>query len=465
MRSSKRLTTIVAIVALGSLSCENVTGDPNSPTVATRDQRLVAVQAAMDVQLTGDIARSVCMWVQQCAGVGGIYQSRALYETTNSDFDTQFSQIWTGGGLIDIRAIEASADSAGDQVFEGVGQVLEVLDIGTAADLWGDIPYSQAISGNPDPPFDSQQSVYNALLALLSQAVTNLAGPGPGPGPVDLWYGGQATLWTQVAHTLRARIYLHLCARDPSNYARALAEAQLGIAAPANDFTTWQSTVPAEWNLWYQFDVIQRPGYIQAGAELVDSIMNERNDPRLAAYFAPISPGIYHGATEGEAYNPSVMSDFAPTRAAQNFRQPIASWAETELIIAEAAYQTGNQSTALSALNTEEAAAGFTTPLVGITGAALLDSIMIEKYVVMFQNIEAWSDFKRECIPDLVPASGSQVIGRLLYGATEEATNTNAEPDPPSGLNWNEPTPCPNPLMPVARARIAGGTARARRAR
>jgi len=175
--------------------------------------------------------------------------------------------------------------------------------------------------------------------------------------------------------------------------------------------------------------------------------MNKRADPRLPLYFEPIAPGVYHGAKEGQQYNPAVMSDFAAARAsgnaAQNFRQPLATYAENELIIAEAAYQTGDQVTALSALNTERTAAGFGAPLVGIVGVALLDSIMIEKYVATFQNIEAWSDLKRECIPTIKPVQGTQVIARLLYGTTEESTNPNAKPDPANGRNWNDPNPCP----------------------
>jgi len=65
--------------------------------------------------------------------------------------------------------------------------------------------------------------------------------------------------------------------------------------------------------------------------------------------------------------------------------------------------------------------------LVGITGAALLDSIMTEKYVALFQNIEVWSDYKRTCLPALTPyltANGAlpayqdKIPGRFYYGAT-----------------------------------------------
>ena len=44
----------------------------------------------------------------------------------------------------------------------------------------------------------------------------------------------------------------------------------------------------------------------------------------------------------------------------------------------------------------------------------------------MFQNPEAWNDYKRTCLPVLKPARGrTRIPGRIFYGATEEQTNPN----------------------------------------
>jgi Starch-binding associating with outer membrane len=510
MRTSSKLLMLGALLAFGAAACGDflsgpgLTTDPNAPTAATRDQRLVAVQSAMGVQLTGTLARSACMWMQQCAGVDRQYATLELYNTTSTDFDTEFTQVYTGGGLIDMRAIQADAAAAGDSVYVGVGKVLEALDIGTAADLWGDIPYSQTLGSFPAPRFDTQLNVYNALLTLLTQAIAELGGPGLGPiGGVDLWYGGDKTSWTQLAHTLKARIYLHLASQVAGSYANALAEARLGLSSAAHDLRTYQSTATTEWNIWYQFQIVQRDTYLRTGAMLVDSIMKKRNDPRLAAYFSPITPPAwaashkykprtkildsngnmeqvtaltvdslsgaaapawnatlygtttdnhvtwtnvgplpYAGAQPGDAYDPAVESNISTTRLAQGFRQPMVTFAEVQLIIAEAAYQTGDQVGALASLNAERTAAGLAALGAGVTGAALLDSIMVEKYVALFQNIESWNDIKRTCIPALVPASlinaGGHVIGRPFYGVTELSTNPNAATDPLGGRNWND---------------------------
>src|SRR5207244_11643974 len=116
------------------------------------------------------------------------------------------------------------------------------------------------------------------------------------------------------------------------------------------------------------------------------------------------------GADPGQQLTPAALSNLrgcgaegaSGTRCGPDFRQPLATHAENQLIIAETAYRTSDETTARDSLNSERVAAGLLAVPGTVTGAALLDSIMTEKYVVTFQSIEAWSDYKRTCIPALV---------------------------------------------------------------
>src|SRR5437588_7967130 len=107
------------------------------------------------------------------------------------------------------------------------------------------------------------------------------------------------------------------------------------------------------------------------------------------------------------------------------FRQPLVTYQENQLILAEAYNQTANDAAALAHLDSARAVPGLSA-LVGITGAALLDSIMTEKYVALFQNIEVWNDYRRTCRPPLTPYNtGSvnpqwrcKIPRRLFYGGT-----------------------------------------------
>jgi hypothetical protein len=141
-----------------------------------------------------------------------------------------------------------------------------------------------------------------------------------------------------------------------------------------------------------------------------------------------------------------------PSRFADTYRMPFASYAENELILAEAYRATGNDALALTHLNNERTYVNATYPatvgppattalptLVGITSATgLLDSIMTEKYVAMFQNMETINDYRRTCIPAVTVVTNSQgfsnVPGRLYYPRTERNVNTNI-PDPSAQLS------------------------------
>src|SRR5262249_1209062 len=144
-----------------------------------------------------------------------------------------------GGGLLDLRTIQTRALAGGDSLFWGTAAVLEAYAMGTVADIWGDVPYSQAANPKfPTPTPDPPQAVFAAIQAKLDSAIKFLAATGPrnkGPGDNDLVYAGDPALWTALAHTLRARYYLHVARRDPTAYAKALAEAQNGIQQ-GNDY-------------------------------------------------------------------------------------------------------------------------------------------------------------------------------------------------------------------------------------
>src|SRR3712207_5825541 len=114
------------------LDSEKATRDPNLPSAATRDQLFVGAQANIFAQQEGPLAMIACQWMQQCSGVNGRFvQQQDAYSVDASTFDIPFQEIYSSGGLLSLRAVQASSDQAGDKVYEGVAQVLEALLVGT----------------------------------------------------------------------------------------------------------------------------------------------------------------------------------------------------------------------------------------------------------------------------------------------------------------------------------------------
>lgn len=406
------------------LTAKETQEDPNRATQATIDQLFTAVQPSIWVVQTGETARTISMWMQQMAGTDRQYQTLGTYTHSEGTFVTPWIYIYGGGGLFDLREIQETALGINDLRYAGIAQVLEALQIGTAASFWGDVPYSEA--GNPDietPVLDPQLEVYAALQELLDEAIANLeSGLGGGPGTRDLVYGGNRAKWIELAYTLKARFHLHTAEVDPTAYARALSAAQNGISTPDNDYTTRHAGTPGEENLWHQFIVRERTEYISPGAHLVE-LLKSRSDPRLEDYFSPGATGGYSGAEPGSGYSDN-LSNLSDTLLSPTYPQPIVTYAENQLIWAEAAFRTGDMATALRKLN--EVRDQHDLSESEATGDALFREIMIEKYISMFQNIEVWNDWKRTCIPDLTPALGAAIIpARFFYSTDERQTNPN----------------------------------------
>ena len=423
------------------LSGSQLTQNPNAPSTAGRDQLLTAVGAGQTVFQTGDLARVFSTWMQQMAGTDRQFIPISLYQYPEDQFSPDWTEVYDAGGLIDERALEKDALQAGDTAYAGIGMIWEAFTMGTAADIWGDIPYSQAVSSVLQPALDPQQMVFAEVQSKLDTALAYLRCTSPtctGPSPtVDLWFGDTLQYWAELAHTLKARFYLHTATQDPSAYALALAQADSGLSAPTHDFVSWQSSDPNEWNLWYQFMVIDRSGYISAGAFLVN-LLKSTNDPRLAMYFSS-NGGTFLGAPPGGGSG--TFSTLSATRLDPAFRQPMVTYAENELIMAEAALQTGQQSIADAAFNAERASQGMPSKS-GVT----LNDIITEKYIALFQEIEPWNDYKRTCLPAITPAQPSGVPGRLLYPESAER-NANKNVPPPAqqpARNWDQPNACPS---------------------
>ena len=415
-----------AVVAVGG--CNNfLTGgetstDPNRQITATNDQYFVSTQENLWAYWGSDPARLTGILAQQFQGVANQYgalETRYTHDPTTTN--GSHAALYTGGGLVDIKKLQAGARQVGDSLYLGIAQVMEGALMGTGADLFGDLVYKEAISGVSNPTLDDQLFVYDSVQQVLSAGIANInlnAAGSAGPAAADLVYGGDPALWTAFAHTLKARFYMHTAEVRPGAYAQALAEAQQGISSDAGNYVGAFTSTASETNFYFQFHgPAARGGDLGIGITL-DTILVRRNDPREAEYFAPSG-------------NPRWLS---AERGAADFQQPYVTYDENTLIWAEAAYRTGDQVTALAKLNEERANHGLAPE--AVAGQALLNEILIEKYIADFQlGEEAWNDYKRTCTPNLVPtAPGLPIPGRWYYDATEANTDTNI-PDPGVGVN------------------------------
>ena len=488
----------LALVAAGCgnfLTGPGVDKTPNAATSLNEAGPLyVSLQAGAAVIFEGPIPRTTSMYVQQVSGFNRQQQGFDFYNIGAGDIDPAWIQVYAAGGASDARQIQEIARAQNDSLYVGIAKVWEAMIIGEAASVFGDVPYSEAFQPDqfPTPHFDPQLQVYDEVQTQLDSAInvflaakpaTGVASTNQGPTgflprgsrrSFELGYQGVSPTalrdhYLQVAHTLKARFYLHTAEANPAAYGLALAQTADGIDDPSGDLLIYHDANNGGsnnvWNQFYNTRFDQGPG-----AAIVNLMKKRINDgidtpDRFDFYFIDASSGDPCRPFTGsacEGYRPGAnialpggggTLDFGFVGADAGFKQPIVTFAENELIAAEAAFQTGGIGAAQPHLNAVRANQNYgeeAFPSQAVIPATL-QNIMEEKYIDLFLNIESFNDYKRTCFPYLAPAPANTtsdqtrdaIPGRLPYGLSEVNTNPNTPKISANGRNANDPNACP----------------------
>lgn len=450
-------TPIIFIAIIIQLAaCESfVTGidenDITRPRDAELKQALVSAELAYMGVLEGDMARMAGLWSGYFFGVdrqsGGYYH----YDVAASTFVRAWDNVYASA-LKNLMATEEKAAALNNTSVIGICQVMEASLMGTAAAIWGDVPFTQAVNYEqfPNPQYEPQVTVIDKCIEMIDAALVNLnANKGSRPGDfLDLTITN--TRWMAVANSVKARLLLY-----KKDYSNALHAANMGIQLPANDLLARHSSENSANNMYYQFLAIGPwSGSMNAsnawlGRLLSATASGNRNHTktneaaRLVHYYSGNTVETYTPNTSGSGY------------FASGAGFPLHTAFETKLIAAECLLRTGDFNNALTKLNEHRAnlravfAGGTYTDFnavdfdpFGIENTAgtltakeaLLLEILEEKYVCLYGQIEAFTELRRTNNALDLPANvGEQHPQRFLYSQTEIEANTST-PNPIPGL-------------------------------
>lgn len=103
--------------------------------------------------------------------------------------------------------------------YVGVAEVLQAFTFLVSVDIWGNIPYSEAVNPEqfPNPNPDTGASVYNAQLELLDKAILHL-NETTSDYPEDLFFnnGFNKSNWIALANSLKLRALVNMRLVDPT---------------------------------------------------------------------------------------------------------------------------------------------------------------------------------------------------------------------------------------------------------
>lgn len=432
----------LAFASVFYTSCEKVVPlvdtDPNSFTSASSDLMINAPFLSNALVTEGELARITGMWSGYFTGADRQYLSLNKYITVSGDYDNIWGTLYADG-IAQSRLIREDAVQRNNTELEGISMIVEANLALTAASLWGDIPYTEAgdVEKFPTPAYDKQKDVYSKVIALLDEAITKVgAAGGDSYGSETI---SEATrnnlLWSEVANSLKARAYLH-----QGDYANAYASAINGISSSNGDWLfehnggSYPNNISGSQNIYWDFCVWNRDGYMGAGDAHLVQIMNTNNDPRLYHYYHP--PGWWNND-----WYPAVWPNGEPGGpkfdAGSDF--PIITYYENELILAECELLLNSDAnSALTHLNNVRS---YWEGIIGVgtfpakissdfvDNAALLMEILTEKYISTYGQIEVFNDIRRTDnyigVPIKAGAVGTKIPERLLYPQSELNANPN----------------------------------------
>ncbi len=423
MKFNYKSIVFLFTICITFFGCEDYLGgdlneDPNNPTMVPVSAQMPAIQIALADVYGGAFSRFNSMLIQQVEGVERQWQAFNQYTgLTPNRFDAAWNNVYEN--ILNELAIgKAGSVEEGLAHFEGVLAVMEAFTLMAATDVWDDMPYSDALKGveSVSPIYDSQADIYANIYSLLDKGISLFDGaPGPiVPGSEDVFYSGDIGLWKKTAFALRAR-----GAMKDKDYSKALAEARQSYVNSSENLAFQYPDINAA-GQWYRFNR-DRTGDIE---------------------FHPTMRGIMQGLND--TVRLSMMDQtFITTHPylVADFLQELITYREVQFIIAEADFRTTGGSdegytaylngikASFDRLGLDDSAydAYVAQPEVAPgVGNLTLEQIMTQKYIAMFLQPEAYSDWRRTSIPALDPVSGTTVPVRWDYSSEEYLFNTNA---------------------------------------
>lgn len=452
MRKAVALFMVVVLVS----SCDSwidpeINIDPDAPGDVPISLLLPAIQQSIGFTILGnDAVRPTNILMQLMDGVDRQSFTQARYQILPSDVDNYWASLYTDA-MINAQIMMEKAEEQESPQNMGVAKVLLAYSLGIGTDLFGDIPWTEALKGGEgvlQPEYDSQQDIYTAILDLLNGAISDLGQDDELGINQDVIYGGDPDAWIAAAYALIARAHLQLSEVN-GDFASVLSAVGNAISSVDGDML-----VPFEAsnnNPLYQF--MEQRTDVRMCQTLLDEL-NATSDPRIPAYFAVDGEGGYSGSApatqnaDASYPGPYIASDDSPV--------VLISYAEVKFIEAEAAFRSGATARALAAYQ-----AGVAASLEQVTGAVdadwmaanidneteaglSLQKIMLQKRHALVGQVQPFSDWRRTGIPNLTLAPGATqtaIPRRMPYPQGELIYNPDNVPDVASILSpvwWDQ---------------------------
>lgn len=309
----------IVFLAFGCKKTLDINVSPNNPLIETTTPEVLFPSAVASTtgRVGGDLTILGGIWAQYYtqANASNQYKTIDSYALTRNDFNGSYNELFSGA-LADYQLAINLAKAKSDWRYNLMATVMKAYTYQVLVDLYDKVPYTEALKGveNLQPKFDDGYTIYVGLLAEIDAALakdyTSIALSGD-QKKTDFLFGGDMSLWTKFANTLKLKMYLRMVNAKP-------AEAQAGITKLYTDGANFLTTsagiatfdgTPDNSNPFYEYNIrrLNTTTNLRA-SKTFTSWLTTNNDPRVNYYFGtanptPINQGDYTAtATQQPTY-------------------------------------------------------------------------------------------------------------------------------------------------------------------
>jgi hypothetical protein len=430
---------------------EELNTDPNNSTAVPAHLLLggpqrIYMNSIYGAQRGGDMGEC---WAQHWSKVQ--YNDEARYVPRRGVIDG----IWNGmyaSVISESKAMYTLAEAEGNSNLMGVALVMQAVGYQTLVDLFGPVPFTEAIDGSIlQPAYDDEATVYQGIIDMLTQADGLMsAGGGEIFASSDLFYGGDASKWKKLTNSLKFRALMRISkTRSVGGELQPL----MSKIFTSNDDSAQLAylSAPDDANPIFRTIVDGNRAEYKVNSVLVE-LLESLNDDRLTVMAGVNADGNIIGKPSGYGLNTTLPNEDLEytygniSPLGSFYLEPtlpgvLMSYSQLCFLVAQAAnegYISGGVSSALDwykkgvtanfAYNGLDATnylsqlgIDFTTQSDGRT------KIATQEWIALYgQGFESWTEWRRNKIPALSPAIEgdiNEIPSRLYYPTTEPALN------------------------------------------
>lgn len=305
----KYISAILLAGFVGITSCdsnfEELNTDPNRAGASVFDPNLILPTASFRygnmITGYGGAILFQSMWIQALASTstgGANYYSNADKYVISGSTNSYIANAWNNGysTASQVQQMQKLAETKEMSNLVAVGGIFKVLTISYISDIYGDVPYSEALKGDEgvtQPSYDNQAEAYIAMLNELEKSLTALNASGDAIRN-DVIYKGDIAKWKKFGYSLMLRMAMRLVKKDP---AAARAWVQKAVAGGVFASSADDALIPGDEANGYSnssANALNVPDdiYEVRWSKAMIDFLKSTNDPRLKVVAEVPNPGL-----------------------------------------------------------------------------------------------------------------------------------------------------------------------------